>query len=104
LASGKLVFVRRNKNYKGGNGMNRIKGMGWERDLPDFRDLSSHDDEVGRILNQSKPLKAAKKTLPSRLDCQYRAVWVTINEESLKGSLLCMISIIDKNVCPIAKH
>lgn len=48
--------------------MNRLKGMGWERDLPDFRDLTSHDEEVGQILSQSNPLKAAKKTLPAKID------------------------------------
>jgi len=48
--------------------MNRLKGMGWERDLPDFRDLSPHDEEVSKILGQSNPLKAAKKALPSKVD------------------------------------
>lgn len=42
--------------------------MGWERDIPDFRDLSQHSDEVRGILEASQPLKAVKKSTPNAVD------------------------------------
>ncbi|MCU0558769.1 MAG: hypothetical protein MUD16_01060 [Desulfobacterales bacterium] len=49
--------------------MKNIKGMGWERDLPDFRDLTSNSPQIQSIRDQSKKLKrTSKKTLPSAVD------------------------------------
>jgi C1A family cysteine protease len=46
----------------------RINSMGWERDLPDIRDLTAEASQVNKVLTQSKALKAAKKTLPVAAD------------------------------------
>jgi len=46
----------------------RIKSLGWERDLPDIRDLTRDAPQIDQVLNQSKRLKAAKKTLPQSID------------------------------------
>jgi C1A family cysteine protease len=46
----------------------RYKGMGWEHDLPDFRDLVSHSDKIASILTKSKAMKSVVKKLPSSID------------------------------------
>jgi C1A family cysteine protease len=46
----------------------RINSMGWERDLPDVRDLTAEAPEVDRLLRQSGPMKAVKKALPANAD------------------------------------
>jgi C1A family cysteine protease len=46
----------------------RINSMGWQRDLPDIRDLTAEASQVNKVLAQSKPLKAAKKVLPASTD------------------------------------
>lgn len=46
----------------------RFGGMGWERDLPDFRDYVPEAPEVKAVLAKSQPLKAAKNTLPKSVD------------------------------------
>lgn len=46
----------------------RLGGMGWERDLPDFRDRTPETDTVKRVLAKSRRLKAAAKKLPAAQD------------------------------------
>jgi C1A family cysteine protease len=46
----------------------QLGSMGWERDLPDFRDKHADSEHVAKILGQSRPLKAAKKKLPTSVD------------------------------------
>lgn len=46
----------------------RLGGMGWERDLPDFRDYQPATPEIKEILNKSKPLKAATRSAPTKVD------------------------------------
>ncbi len=48
--------------------MEFIKGMGWERDLPDFRDLTVVAPEIEEIRSESKSLKATKKKPPSTVN------------------------------------
>lgn len=48
--------------------MEPVKGMGWERDLPDFRDLSIESSEIQEILSKSGRLQTAAKTAPSSVD------------------------------------
>lgn len=47
---------------------NRVNSMGWERDLPDFRDLTAEAPEVEKVLAKSEALKTAKKGLPATVD------------------------------------
>jgi C1A family cysteine protease len=42
--------------------------MGWERELPDVRDLSAEAPQVEEVLKRSGPLKAVKKALPPSVD------------------------------------
>lgn len=42
--------------------------FGWQRDLPDFRDMAPQADEIQQVLSKSKPLKAAAKKLPASVD------------------------------------
>lgn len=44
------------------------RGMGWLRDLPDFRDLNVRSKEIVDIRSQSKPLKKALKSAPKKMD------------------------------------
>ena len=46
----------------------RIGAMGWERDLPDFRDYSRDTPKVKEVLDKSKAMKAAKKKTPTKVD------------------------------------
>ncbi|HEX9646189.1 MAG TPA: C1 family peptidase [Alphaproteobacteria bacterium] len=46
----------------------RFGGMGWERDIPDFRDYSADSADVKSVLAKSKPLKAAAKAAPAKVD------------------------------------
>lgn len=48
----------------------KLCGMGWLRDLPDFRDRTHRTTEVDKVLAKSKPLKRAKskKELPKKVD------------------------------------
>jgi C1A family cysteine protease len=47
----------------------RYGGMGWERDLPDFRDRTAATDEVRKILSRSQRLKKlGSKKLPAAVD------------------------------------
>jgi len=47
---------------------NHYRGMGFLRDLPDFRDYTAATPEVKAVLRKSKALKAAKKNLPTQVD------------------------------------
>ncbi len=46
----------------------RINSMGWERDLPDVRDMTAEAPGVDKVLSQSGPMKAVKKALPPKAD------------------------------------
>jgi C1A family cysteine protease len=48
--------------------MKRLKGMGWERDLPDFRDLTPQSSSIKGIRSQSKRLQKTVKAVPSSVD------------------------------------
>jgi C1A family cysteine protease len=45
-----------------------LYSLGWERDLPDFRDLNDQSKDVEEIFNKSLKLKAVRKSLPSTVD------------------------------------
>lgn len=45
-----------------------LKSLGWERDLPDFRDYHDESKEVESIISKSAKFKAVKKALPSSID------------------------------------
>lgn len=47
---------------------NKIGSMGWERDLPDFRDYTAEVPEVAKVLEKSRPMKAVKKKMPKSVD------------------------------------
>ncbi|MFN7942455.1 MAG: C1 family peptidase [Thermoanaerobaculia bacterium] len=44
------------------------RGMGWLRDLPDFRDFSHRSEEVDSIRSKSRSLKRALKAAPKKVD------------------------------------
>ncbi|MBN1980573.1 MAG: hypothetical protein JW795_03520, partial [Chitinivibrionales bacterium] len=46
----------------------RLGGMGWRRDLPDFRDLTDETTVVADILSKSKRLKSAVQALPASVE------------------------------------
>jgi C1A family cysteine protease len=46
----------------------QMLGMGWHRDLPDFRDHTAKADEVAQILAKSRRLRAAVKSTPASVD------------------------------------
>jgi C1A family cysteine protease len=43
-------------------------GLGWRRDLPDFRDYTPNADEIRKILETSEPMKKAESKLPKKVD------------------------------------
>lgn len=43
----------------------KLGGMGWRRDLPDFRDYTTQTKAVRDVLSKSRPLKKAATTLPA---------------------------------------
>jgi C1A family cysteine protease len=43
-------------------------GLGWRRDLPDFRDYTPNADEIKIILDTSEPMKKAEDKLPKKTD------------------------------------
>ncbi len=45
-----------------------VGGLGWVRDLPDFRDHHADSKEVDEILKKSRALKAVQKKLPTSID------------------------------------
>jgi C1A family cysteine protease len=49
----------------------RFGGMGWERDLPDFRDHTAETKSVAEILARSRRLKGTAKALPSSQDLRH---------------------------------
>ncbi len=46
----------------------KLRGMGWEHDLPDFRDYTVATPAVAAVLAKSRPLAAAAQTMPSSVD------------------------------------
>ncbi len=50
--------------------MNEMKlgAMGWQRDLPDFRDFTTETEEVQELVAQSQPFKASAKEMPKSVD------------------------------------
>jgi len=46
----------------------RLGGMGWERDRPDFRDFAADEPEIKAIMDKSRPLKSAVKAAPKSVD------------------------------------
>lgn len=44
------------------------KGLGWQRDIPDFRDYTSETESVSVLLSRSGPLKRTLKSTPSAID------------------------------------
>lgn len=59
-------------------------GLGWHRDLPDFRDLTPDAEPIDKILKRSAPLKAAAKKLPAAVDL--RPWCSTIEDQGSLGS------------------
>lgn len=45
-----------------------LGGMGWQRDLPDFRDLTPQAPRIDGVLTKSKALKSAAARQPARVD------------------------------------
>jgi C1A family cysteine protease len=43
-------------------------GLGWQPDLPDFRDYTAEAEKISSILAKSKALKAAAKAAPAKAD------------------------------------
>ncbi len=43
-------------------------GLGWQPDLPDFRDLTAESESVKKVLAKSAPVKTAAKTQPASVD------------------------------------
>jgi C1A family cysteine protease len=46
----------------------KLGGMGWRRDLPDYRDYTAETAEIKEVLVESTPLKAAAKSIPDKVD------------------------------------
>lgn len=65
--------------------MKNIKGMGWKRDLPDYRDCTTNSLSIKIIRDKSKPLKRTlKKALPVVVDLRK---WCSpIEDQSTLGS------------------
>jgi C1A family cysteine protease len=51
--------------------MKQNKGMGWERDIPDFRDLTPRSSDINEIRSKSKRLKKVAKAIPPSADLRY---------------------------------
>lgn len=62
----------------------RFGGMGWQRDLPDFRDYTPETPEVDKVLAKSRSLKAAPKAMPPSVDL--RAWCSPIEDQGALGS------------------
>lgn len=62
----------------------RLQSLGWERDLPDIRDLSVHSEEIDSQLARSARLKSAKKKLPAKVDL--RAWCSPVEDQGALGS------------------
>lgn len=45
-----------------------LRSLGWERDVPDFRDLTDESADVDKIISKSAKLKSARKSLPVSID------------------------------------
>src|SRR5262245_30805834 len=61
--------VRRTRNGERSMKRSGLRGMGWERDLPDFRDYTTATESVKAILARSRRLSATvEAALPSSVD------------------------------------
>lgn len=60
------------------------RGLGWLRDLPDFRDHTHETEGVAKVLAKSAPLKKALKAQPSSVDL--RAFCSPIEDQQNLGS------------------
>jgi hypothetical protein len=47
----------------------QLRNLGWQRDLPDFRDFSDEHENVKKVLAKSTQLKTAKEIRPQRSIC-----------------------------------
>jgi C1A family cysteine protease len=56
--------------------------FGWERDIPDIRDLNEDHDDISSIINKSTKLKAVKKAMPASVDLRSKCSTVE-NQGSL---------------------
>lgn len=50
------------------NSSGKLGGLGWQPDLPDFRDFTSQSPEVERVLSKSRLLKAKAPTMSASVD------------------------------------
>jgi C1A family cysteine protease len=62
----------------------QLGGMGWMRDLPDFRDYTIETQEVKSILKESAPLKTVAKAIPDAEDL--RSWCSPIEDQGMLGS------------------
>lgn len=60
------------------------RGLGWHRDLPDFRDYNQKSAAIVAIRGKSKPLKRAMKSAPKKVDL--RAWCSPIEDQGNLGS------------------
>jgi C1A family cysteine protease len=61
-------------------------GMGWHRDLPDFRDYTAETDEVRKVLGKSAPLKQADKAKKLATSVDLRKWCSPIEDQGSLGS------------------
>lgn len=47
---------------------NKKYGMGWQRDLPDFRDYTPAHEKIRKLFNKSKALKPPKAGIKKSVD------------------------------------
>jgi C1A family cysteine protease len=57
-----------NMDKSGGPTTVGIGGMGWTRDLPDFRDYTPHTEKVREVVSKSRRLTAARAKAPTFVD------------------------------------
>lgn len=63
---------------------NGLGGMGWTRDLPDYRDYTPDSEPVGKVLAKSHALAVTKKAAPTFVDL--RGWCSTIEDQGDLGS------------------
>jgi hypothetical protein len=61
-----------------------LGGLGWERDLADFRDLTAEGPSMGSVLPESRPSKAAKSQVPEAV--YVSKYWRPIENQGSLGS------------------
>ncbi|MBI2399073.1 MAG: cysteine protease [Xanthomonadales bacterium] len=60
------------------------KGLGWQREIPDFRDYTSETESVATLLSKSGPLKRTLKGAPTVVDL--RAFCSPVEDQEQLGS------------------